>query len=95
MRWTSRLWRDLGPEAPLTVTVHEENGGLRAEVEEFPGCSVTGDSMEHLQEALAEAISRRISEPGDSTPARFRFWQKIGETEGDSDPEHRIDVLVS
>ncbi len=89
MRWANRLWRDLGPETPLTVTVHRENGTLRAEVEEFPGCSASGDSMETLQEALAQAISRQVCEPVAPGQAKIR------ETEGSSDPEHRIDVLVN
>jgi hypothetical protein len=95
MRWTNRIWRDLVTETPLTVTVHRENGKLRADVEELPGCSASGDSMATLQEALAEAISEQVSEPGHRAQARIRFWQKIGEIEGSPDPERRIDVLVN
>jgi predicted RNase H-like HicB family nuclease len=95
MRWTNRLWRDLMPETSPTVIVHEEDGTLRAEVTELPGCSASADSMEKLQVALADAISLRLSEPGNESRTPVRFWQKIGEVEGDSDPRHGIDVLVS
>jgi len=95
MRWTNRLWKDLTPEPPLTVTVRHEGGSLRAEVQELPGCIASADSMEHLQEALADAISVQMCTPGNHVRAQIRFWQQIGEVEGDPDPEHRIDVLVS
>ncbi|HXQ58784.1 MAG TPA: hypothetical protein VN799_01765 [Acidimicrobiales bacterium] len=95
MRWANRLWRDLVPETPLTVTVHRDGDTLRAEVEELPGCSASGDSMQTLQEALAHAISEQVSEPGHPAQARIRFWQKIGEVDGNSDVERRIDVLVN
>ncbi len=95
MRWSNRLWRDLMPEPPLTVTVRREGRTLRAEVQEFPGVVASADSMEKLQEALAQAISLRVGEPGNGAPTRVRFWQQIGEVAGDADPRHRIDVLVT
>jgi predicted RNase H-like HicB family nuclease len=50
-----------------TVRIHHEPGqeySLWAEVEELPGCFASGRDMEELQEALAEAISLYLSEPG-------------------------------
>jgi predicted RNase H-like HicB family nuclease len=95
MRWTKGLWRDLMPETSLTVTVHEKDGSLWAEVTELPGCVASGDSMPKLQKALAEAISDHFSEPGTKARTPIRFWQQVGQVEGDADPDHGIDVLVS
>jgi predicted RNase H-like HicB family nuclease len=95
MGWTNRLWKDLVPETSLTVTVHEHDGSLWAEVKELPDCVASGASMAELQEALAEAISVYFSEPGDRARTPIRFWQKTREIEGDADPRHGIDVLVS
>lgn len=49
-----------------TVLVHNEGPGQRlwAEVEELPGCFASGWDMGGLREALAEAISLYLSEPG-------------------------------
>jgi predicted RNase H-like HicB family nuclease len=49
-----------------TVLVHNEGPGQRlwAEVEELPGCFASGWDMSELREALAEAISIYLSEPG-------------------------------
>jgi predicted RNase H-like HicB family nuclease len=49
-----------------TVRVHHEPGEeLWAEVLELPGCFAAGADMEELREALSEAISLYLSEPGD------------------------------
>jgi predicted RNase H-like HicB family nuclease len=49
-----------------TVRVHREPGEvLWAEVLELPGVFVTGADMEELRQALTEAISLYLSEPGD------------------------------
>ena len=83
-------------ERQLTVTVHEEDGSLWAQVKELPGCFASGDSMEELQEALGEAISLYLSTPSRQANVQFSFWKKVGETtEGDVEPDERIDVLVS
>src|SRR5689334_18025480 len=49
-----------------TVLVHNEGAGQRlwAEVEELPECFASGWDMGELREALAEAISLYLSEPG-------------------------------
>ena len=49
-----------------TVRVHQEPGEqqLWAEVLELPGVFVTGADMEELRQALTEAISLYLSEPG-------------------------------
>ena len=45
-------------ESHYNVTIHhEEDGSLWAEVLEMPGCFVSGDSIEEIQEALREAMS--------------------------------------
>ena len=50
----------------LTVRVHREPGqDLWAEVEELPGCFASGRDMNELAEALNEAVSLYLSEPGD------------------------------
>jgi hypothetical protein len=96
MRWTNRLWRDLIPETSLTVTIHERDGMLQAEVQELPDCSASGASMEELQQSLAKAISDHFLDPANGGRAGVRFWQKVGEVGGaESDPERKIDVLVS
>lgn len=64
-----------------TVQVHEEDGGLWAEVMELPGCFVTAETMEELPEASAEAIAlivdgpvRRVRlEPGEGRLERHRL----------------------
>ncbi len=53
-------------EAVYTVRVHQEPGEqLWAEVLELPGVFVTGSDVAELREALTEAISMYLSEPGD------------------------------
>lgn len=52
-------------ERAYTVRIHREVGrDLWAEVVELPGCFATGRDMSELREALAEAISLYLSEPG-------------------------------
>jgi predicted RNase H-like HicB family nuclease len=50
----------------LTIHVHrEEDGGeLWAEIDELPGCFASGQNMAELSEALDEAVSLYLSEPG-------------------------------
>ncbi len=48
-----------------TVQIHTEQGGYWAEVQELPGCFASGETIEELQEALAEAMSLYLSEPGE------------------------------
>jgi predicted RNase H-like HicB family nuclease len=50
-----------------TVRIHHEPGdeySLWAEVEELPGCFASGRDMDELREALSEAVSHYLSEPG-------------------------------
>lgn len=48
-----------------TVRIHQEAAGdLWAEVAELPGCFASGRDMGELREALAEAVSLYLSEPG-------------------------------
>ena len=44
---------------------HERGQELWAEVLELPGCFAAGADMEELREALSEAVSLYLSEPGD------------------------------
>jgi predicted RNase H-like HicB family nuclease len=49
------------------VRIHREPGQeypLWAEVDELPGCFASGRDMDELQEALSEAVSQYLSEPG-------------------------------
>jgi predicted RNase H-like HicB family nuclease len=43
------------------VKVHSEDGGYWAEVEEMPGCFVSGDTIDEIKEALAEAMGLYLS----------------------------------
>ena len=50
-----------------TVRVHHEQGEkLWAEVLELPGCFAAGADVRELREALTEAISLYLSEPGEA-----------------------------
>lgn len=39
------------------VTIHRESTGLWAEIEDLPGCFASGETLEELHEAIAEAIA--------------------------------------
>lgn len=47
-----------------TLQIHAEQGGYWAEVQELPGCFASGETIEELREALAEAMSLYLSQPG-------------------------------
>jgi predicted RNase H-like HicB family nuclease len=54
-------------ETVYTVRIHHEPDqeySLWAEVEELPGCFASGRNMDELREALSEAVSLYLSEPG-------------------------------
>ena len=54
-------------EEVYTVRVHHEPGEeLWAEVLELPGCFAAGADMQELREALTEAISLYLSQPGEA-----------------------------
>jgi predicted RNase H-like HicB family nuclease len=55
-----------GQAEVYTVRIHHEQPGeqLWAEVLELPGLFVSGSDMEELRQALTEAISLYLSEPG-------------------------------
>lgn len=60
-----------------TVRIHEEPGhDLWAEVDELPGCFASGRDMGELFEALAEAVSFYLSEPG--KPVHIELREKPG-----------------
>jgi len=60
-----------------TVRIHQEPGqDLWAEVEELPGCFASGRDMDELREALSEAISLYLSEPGQ--PVRIELEDRPG-----------------
>jgi predicted RNase H-like HicB family nuclease len=62
---TQRRRRVMAGEV-YTVRVHHEPGEeLWAEVLELPGCFAAGADMDELRQALTEAISLYLSEPGD------------------------------
>ena len=49
----------------LTIHVHRGDDGLLwADIDELPGCFASGDDMGELTEALNEAVSLYLSEPG-------------------------------
>jgi predicted RNase H-like HicB family nuclease len=71
-------------EEVYTVRVrHEPGEELWAEVLELPGCFVGCADREELPEALSEAISLHLSEPGEAKRIDL-------EDEPDSVTEHRI-----
>lgn len=50
----------------LTIHVHRDDGDseLWADIDELPGCFASGRDMNELREALNEAVSLYLSEPG-------------------------------
>jgi predicted RNase H-like HicB family nuclease len=50
----------------LTIHVHRDDDGgeLWADIDELPGCFASGRDMAELGEALNEAVSLYLSEPG-------------------------------
>jgi predicted RNase H-like HicB family nuclease len=50
----------------LTIHVHRDDDGgeLWADIDELPGCFASGHDMNELREALNEAVSLYLSEPG-------------------------------
>ena len=69
-----------------TVRVHHEPGEeLLAEVLELPGCFAAGADMEELRQALTEAISLYLSEPGDEKHVEVELEDEPG-----SVTEHRM-----
>jgi predicted RNase H-like HicB family nuclease len=71
-------------EEVYTVRVHHEpSEELWAEVLELPGCFAAGADMEELRQALAEAISLYLSEPGEAKQLEL-------EDEPGSVTEHRM-----
>ena len=64
-------------EEVYTVRVHHEPG------EELPGCFAAGADMQDLREALTEAISLYLSEPGQAKHVEL-------EDEPGSVTEHRM-----
>jgi predicted RNase H-like HicB family nuclease len=68
----------------FTVRVHHVPGEeLWAEVLELPGCFAAGADMQELRDALTEAISLYLSEPGEAKRVEL-------EDEPGSITEHRM-----
>jgi predicted RNase H-like HicB family nuclease len=51
----------------LTIHVHRDDDGgeLWADIDELPGCFASGRDESELREALNEAVSLYLSEPGE------------------------------
>ena len=47
--------------AKYHVGVHKEDGSFWAEILEMPGCFVSGESIDEIREALAEAMGLYLS----------------------------------
>ena len=61
----------------LTIRVHREpSGELWADVEELPGCFASGRDMTELSEALNEAVSLYLSEPGHPVNIKLEVTQE-------------------
>jgi len=68
----------------MTVRIHNEAGhDPWAEVIELPGCFASGRDMKELWEALREAVSLYLSEPG--SPVHVELEDKPGTV-----TEHRV-----
>jgi predicted RNase H-like HicB family nuclease len=73
-------------EKVYTVRVHHEQGeDLWAEVPGLPGCFAAGSDLEGLRQALSEAISLYLSEPGDEKHVEVELEDEPG-----SVTEHRM-----
>lgn len=48
----------------VVARIHAEDGSYWAEVDQLPGCFASGSSVDELLEALREAVSLYLSEPG-------------------------------
>lgn len=59
-------------EALVTYQInqHYEEGSYWAEVIDLPGCFASGETLEELQDALAEAIGIYLSTPGTTVTLR-------------------------
>jgi predicted RNase H-like HicB family nuclease len=63
-----------------TVEVHhEEDGTYWAEVRDLPGCFASGDTLDELREAIAEAISLVVRD--DPTAGRVTRMGELRPTE--------------
>lgn len=69
----------------LTARVHQEDGSYWAEVVELPGCFASGDDLDELKEALAEAIFLY--------QVQYRTAEGAHDGESDDSPSMRIDEL--
>lgn len=67
----------------LPARVHQEGGSYWAEVVELPGCFASGDDLDELKEALAEAIFLH--------QVQYRTAERDGKS--DDSPSMRIDEL--
>lgn len=69
------------PPKFLNVHVHIEPGqDLWADIEELPGCFASGRDMAELRDALDEAVSLYLSEPGHETQYKLDVVEERGFT---------------
>lgn len=47
----------------MLLVIHQEDGMFWTEVPDLPGCFASGESLDELKEALAEAIGMYLTEP--------------------------------
>ena len=76
-----------------TVRVHQEDGGLWAELVELPGCFASGDDEPTLIAALEEAIGMYLSSPDSYVRAVIKEFGPGPPGPGHAPDEFR--VLVS
>jgi len=76
-----------------TVLLHKDGpNSLWAEVEELPGCFVSGATITEIQEALAEAIGLYLSTPDATVEINHVEWEENGLHATDADD---VRVLVT
>lgn len=51
-------------EVTYQIEIHQEDGSYWATVQELPGVFASGETLQELNEALAEAIGLYLSTPG-------------------------------
>jgi predicted RNase H-like HicB family nuclease len=71
------------PETPVEVTytvrVHAEEGSLWAQVDELPGVFASGDTVDELEESLAEAIGMVLSSEKSRVEVRLSGRNRISD----------------
>jgi len=78
-----------------TIRLHDEaDGTFWAEVEDLPGCLASGETLSELKEALGEAISLYLSEPGHEVTVDIADWElmAVAQNDDDSDSHQLVDT---